>query len=125
MDKEEKELEREEKELQKEIKFELEYDLKDRYSVWRIIGYIFSILTIIGGVALSNSAVLVFHEMFAYMIIVGGIFSMFLIRIIGALDSIQGDLQYLARVKARDIINSSSNDSNSSNDGTNNGTTVK
>ncbi|HJU78666.1 MAG TPA: hypothetical protein VJ599_03770 [Nitrososphaeraceae archaeon] len=56
----------------------------------------FSILTIIGGLGVSFSAKTVIHEMYGLMIVVGGVFSMFLIRIIGALDSIQFDLRYLA-----------------------------
>ena len=63
---------------------------------WRGVGYFFSIVTVIAGLAVSFSAVYIFHQMFGFMMIVGGVFSIFLIRIIGSLDSIQHDLRYLA-----------------------------
>ena len=66
------------------------------YSFWRGVGYFFSIVSMIAGIALSTSAQYIFHEMFGYMIIIGGLFSLFMIRIIGCLDSIQYDLRYLA-----------------------------
>ena len=53
-------------------------------------------MTTIAGLAYLFSAQYVFHQMFAFMMIVGGVFSIFLIRIIGSLDSIQHDLRYLA-----------------------------
>ena len=63
---------------------------------WRGVGYFFSIVTIIAGLAVSFSAKSVIHEMYGLMIVVGGVFAIFLIRIIGSLDSIQYDLRYLA-----------------------------
>ena len=63
---------------------------------WRDVGYFFSIATIIGGLAYSFSAQYVFHEILGLMITIAGVFSIFLIRIIGCLDSIQHDLRYLA-----------------------------
>jgi hypothetical protein len=62
----------------------------------RGICYIFSVVTILAGLAYLFSAQYVFHQMFAFMMMVGGVFSIFLIRIIGSLDSIQHDLRYLA-----------------------------
>jgi hypothetical protein len=63
---------------------------------WRGVGYFFSIVTVIAGLAVSFSAKYVIHEIYGLMIVVAGVFSMFLIRIIGSLDSIQYDLRYLA-----------------------------
>jgi len=63
---------------------------------WRGVAYFFSIATIIGGLAESYSAVYVTHQIVGIMLIVAGVFSTFLIRIIGALDSIQYNLRYLA-----------------------------
>jgi hypothetical protein len=63
---------------------------------WRGVGYFFSIVTVLAGLGVSFSAQYIFHQMFGFMMIVGGVFSIFLIRIIGALDSIQYDLRYLA-----------------------------
>ena len=63
---------------------------------WRGVGYFFSIVTVIGGLAVSFSAVYVTHQIYGFMLLVAGVFSIFLIRIIGSLDSIQYDLRYLA-----------------------------
>jgi site-specific recombinase len=64
--------------------------------IWRGVGYFFSIVTVIGGIAVSSSAVYVTHQIYGFMLLVAGVFSIFLIRIIGSLDSIQYDLRYLA-----------------------------
>jgi hypothetical protein len=53
-------------------------------------------VTAIGGLATSFSAEYVTHQMVGIMLLVAGIFSIFLIRIIGALDSIQYDLRFMA-----------------------------
>ena len=53
-------------------------------------------MTIIAGLSVSFSAKTVIHEIYGFMIVVGGLFAIFLIRIIGSLDSIQYDLRYLA-----------------------------
>lgn len=53
-------------------------------------------MTAVGGLATSFSAEYVTHQIVGIMLLVAGIFSIFLIRIIGALDSIQYDLRYLA-----------------------------
>jgi hypothetical protein len=50
----------------------------------------------IGGLAASFSAEYVTHQIVGIMLLVAGLFSVFLIRIIGALDSIQSDLRFLA-----------------------------
>jgi hypothetical protein len=63
---------------------------------WRGVGYFFSIVTIIAGLAVSFSAGFITHQIYGLMILVAGVFSIFLIRIIGCLDSIQHDLRYLA-----------------------------
>ena len=63
---------------------------------WRGVGYFFSIVTVLAGLATSFSSMYVTHQMVGIMLLVAGIFSIFLIRIIGALDSIQYDLRYLA-----------------------------
>jgi hypothetical protein len=63
---------------------------------WRGVGYFFSIVTVIGGLGVSFSAVYVTHQIYGFMLLVAGVFSIFLIRIIGSLDSIQYDLRYLA-----------------------------
>jgi hypothetical protein len=63
---------------------------------WRGVCYFLSIVTVIGGLAVSFSAVYVTHQIYGFMLLVAGIFSIFLIRIIGSLDSIQYDLRYLA-----------------------------
>ena len=63
---------------------------------WRGVCYFFSIVTVIVGLASSFSAVYVTHQIVGIMLVVAGIFSIFLIRIIGSLDSIRDDLRYLA-----------------------------
>ena len=45
---------------------------------------------------MTTSAKYVTHEIVGVMILVFGVFSIFMIRMIGALDSIQYDLRYLA-----------------------------
>ena len=63
---------------------------------WKGVGYFFCIVTVIAGLAVSFSAKTVIHEMYGLMIVVGGVFAIFLIRIIGSLDSMQSDLRFLA-----------------------------
>ena len=63
---------------------------------WRGVGYFFSIMTIIGGLAYLFSAQYVFHEILGFMITIAGVFSIFMTRMIGGIDSIQRDLRYLA-----------------------------
>ena len=53
-------------------------------------------MTVIGGLAVSFSAVYVTHQIYGFMLLVAGIFSIFFIRIIGSLDSMQSDLRFLA-----------------------------
>lgn len=61
--------------------------------IWRGVGYFFSIVTVIGGLAISFSAVYVTHQIYGFMLLVAGVFSIFLIRIIGTLDSIEKHLR--------------------------------
>ena len=43
-------------------------------------------MTVIGGLAISSSSVYVTHQIYGLMLLVAGVFSIFLIRIIGAID---------------------------------------
>ena len=63
---------------------------------WRGVCYFFGIVTIIAGLAYLFSAKYVFHEILGFMITIAGVFSIFMIRMIGGIDSIQHDLRYLA-----------------------------
>ena len=63
---------------------------------WRGVCYIFSVVTILAGLAYLFSAQYVFHEILGFMIAIAGVFSIFMIRMIGGINSIQHDLRYLA-----------------------------